>query len=119
MDGLSVKYYLTIERSGDKIVERKAYDDYGSAVAACYDYYRARSSKSILKFTTEVLNGQFARSYTELNRPEEIDSTDRIGQMRYSAAAKYTNIFDYDSSYSFIIESEVGIADYDEYDHDE
>jgi len=114
-----VKYYLTVEKGGKSLLRREAFDDYGSAVAACYDYYEARSPRSVLTFTTEAINGQFARSFTELNLPESIEPNDEIGRMRYSAAAKYSNAFDYDDSYFFMIESEIGIADYDAYEEDD
>ena len=114
-----MKYYLTIERGREPLVTRKPFDDYAAALAACYESYEARSPRSVLTFTTEVINGQFARTFTELNRPESIDPSGGIGRLRYSAAAKCSNAFEYDDSLFFLIESDIGIADTDAYEDDD
>ena len=106
-------YYLTVVKNGSDIFVRRPFKDYCDAIAACTSYYKPKTKRSVLKFTTETINGQFARSYTELNRPEQIERNDKIAKQRYAIAAKYTNAFEYADSYFFLIESEIGISDAD------
>lgn len=101
-------YYLTIEKDGSDIVRRKEFSDYYDAVHCCAQYYSAKSKRSVLSLTTEVINGEFARSYVELAIPESIDVGEQARRLR---ATKYSNAFEYDGSYFFLIETEVGIRD--------
>ncbi|MFZ6875588.1 hypothetical protein ACO0LF_26270 [Undibacterium sp. Di27W] len=104
-------YYLTIEKNGVKICDHQPFDDYAAAILACSEHYKSRVNRGVLSFTTETINGVFARSYAELNRPEHISVDDDISKYRYSTAAKYTNSFDYQDSVFFLIESATGIDD--------
>lgn len=104
-------YYLTIEKNGEEVCVRLPYTDYSEAIMACADYYKPLAKRSVLSFVTETINGKFARSYAELNRPEAISTDDEIGKSRYAVAAKLTNSFDYEGSLFFLIESSVGIED--------
>jgi hypothetical protein len=109
-------YYLTVDENDNEICSRKPFDDYGEALEACAQFFKPKSNRSVLSFTTETINGKFARSYTELKRPEHISAEDEIGKQRYAAAAKSSNSFEYDCSYFFLIESELGIKDCDDED---
>ena len=107
-------YYLTIEKDGKELCVRIPYNDYSEAILACAKYYKPIAKRGVLSFVTEAINGNFARSYAELNRPENIFTDDEIGKKRYAVAAKLTNSFEYDSSFFFLIESKIGIEDADE-----
>jgi len=113
-------YYLSVLKGKDKgeVVASKSFDDFGHAMAACSDYYNPKAHRAVLSFTTEAINGKFARAYAELNRPEDIDidSTDidsADGNDEYQCAIKQANVHDYDSSFLFLIESDFGIQDAD------
>jgi hypothetical protein len=104
-------YYLTIEKNGNELCVRKPFDDYGTAIAACAVYYTPKTKRSVLTFTTETINGQFARSYVVLNHPERINRGDEIGRQLYAAAVANMYAFEYTDSYLFLIESEIGVED--------
>ena len=106
-------YFLTVRRDGRDEVFRKPFEDYSDALEFLMAYYRPRSSRSVLTFSTEVINGAFARSYLSLNLPEGV--VDGPGaRERYALAVKHQNAYEYSSSYFFLIESQVGIDDADE-----
>ncbi|MEM9543344.1 MAG: hypothetical protein AAGA60_28115 [Cyanobacteria bacterium P01_E01_bin.42] len=104
-------YFLTVYKNKKEIIRHMEFNDYSEAVRYCNKFYKLKSTISILTFTTEIINGEFARSFTELNRPEDIDLNETYGKERYHHAAKHVNSFDYDASFFFLIESEVGIND--------
>lgn len=104
-------YHVTVTKNGNDIVRGKVYDDYAEAIAFISQYYQPRAQRSVLSFTTEVINGQFARSFAALTKPEDIEPAQPSSKARYQAAAKQDNAFRYDASYFFLIESEVGIGD--------
>ncbi len=114
-----MRYFLTVEKRGVELVRRQPFDDYGDAIDFIGRYYKPRSQRSVLNFTTEAINGEFARSYVSLNRPDDLAKDDIGFERRYENAVKYSNAFDYDDSYFFMIESEIGIADCDEEDDDD
>jgi hypothetical protein len=103
-------YYLTVEQNGVEVVRRKVFDDYGTAVKFISKYFEPKSRRSVLSFTTEAINGEFARSYVEMADPTTIDHHD---QTRYLRSVKFSNAFSYEGSYFFLIESDVGIQDAD------
>jgi hypothetical protein len=102
-------YYVTIIKNGVDVFRRKPFKQYEDAMSALGEYYKTPWGKSTLTFVTETLNGQFARTYTELNRWEDIDPKDA----RYTQAVKDSNAFVYDGSYFFLIESEIGMQEAD------
>ena len=114
-----MQYFLTVEKRGEELIRRQPFDDYGDAINFVGQYFTPRSQRSVLNFTTEAINGKFARSYVSLNRPGDLAKNDVGFERRYEIAVKYSNAFDYDDSYFFMIESEVGIADCDDYDEDD
>ena len=105
------RYFVTVEKNGDTVVDREPFDDYEEAVLSLSQFYESRFGRCVLSLTTEVVNGKFARSFAELNLPESIEVVDQISKQRYSIAAKYSNAFRYDASYLFLIESEVGLLE--------
>jgi hypothetical protein len=114
-----MEYFLTIKVDGIKVKDREIYNDYAAALSACFAYCTLKPGKAILKFTTETINGVFAKSYAGMDRPERIDIKDEKDKYRYAAAAKLTNSFEYDADLFFIIEGEAGIADQKRYMDDE
>jgi len=116
-------YYLTVTKDAVEIIRRKLFSDYAAAVEFIGRYYRPRVSggRTTLPLVTEVVNGVFARSYGSLTRPESI--TDPARDVRYHDAAQQSVAFDFDGSYTFLIESEAGIQDTDamlkQYEDDE
>ena len=81
------KYFVTVDKNGDQIVDRKPFDDYGEAVASLNLHYQPKAGRCVLKLSTEVVNGVFARSFGGLNIPEDIEATDESTQRKYSTAA--------------------------------
>lgn len=104
-------YFVTVEKNGVSIHDRMQFDDYATAIEFLSEFYRPRFGRCVLPLTTEIVNGKFARSYGELNVPESIEVVDETSRRRYSAAAKLSNAFEYDASYFFLVESDVGIAE--------
>ena len=106
-------YYLTITKNSVEIAYRKPFDDFSAAVTYTSQFYKPRieGCRTVLSFTTEVINGQYARSYTHLTRPEDIDQSMPHHERRYHIAAQQSNAFSYDGSYFFLIETELGIQD--------
>ena len=104
-------YYLTIKKNGEVIVSKQAFDDYAAAIAHASQFYHARSIRSVLKFTSEAINGEFARSYATLTQPEDINKDSPFYKERYHAAVKNVNAFSFEGSYLFVIQGEIGIRD--------
>jgi len=106
-------YYLTVIKDSVEVVRRQPFDDYAAAIGGIGRYYRPRvpGSRSTLPLVTEVVNGVFARSFGSLTRPESI--TDPAHDVRYHDAAQQSVAFEYDGSYTFLIESDAGIQDTD------
>ena len=109
-----MNYYLTVYKGEEEMIRRILFEDYNDALLALLDYYKPKYDTSVLPFTTDVIKGQFARSSVELNLPEDIEEIkNEFDQQRYNRAAKNSNSFEYDASYYFLIESEIGIKDTD------
>lgn len=108
-------YYLTVIKDSIDIFRRQPFDDYAEAIRAMTPYYRPRfpGSCATLSLVTEVVNDIFARSYGALVDPERI--TDPTHDPRYHNAAKQSVTFIYDGSYNFLIESDFGIKNSDDY----
>src|SRR5262245_22605308 len=102
-------YYLTIKKNGEVILAKQPFADYAAAVAFTSQFYQPRAARSVLRFTTEVINGEFARSYATLERPENLDKDSPFFKERCHATVKKANAFSFDASYLFLIESELGI----------
>ncbi len=111
-------YYLTVKKNDIELFHRKPFDDYIKAMDFCANYFDSNYSSSVLKFTTEMIGGKFAKTYAELNLPAHIDPQGKIGEMRYHNAIKQSSSFKYDASYFFLIESEWGIEDINNYQND-
>ena len=104
-------YYLTVKKGGKELLVRKEFADYSAAIAYTGQFYQATTKRSIIAFTTEVINGELARSYATLTRPESVSSHEPYFQERYHVAVKQDNSFEYDDSFFFLIETERGIED--------
>ncbi len=105
-------YYLTVSRGdGSDLIRRQPFNDFAAAVAYTATFYRPKYGRCVLNFTTEVINGQFARSYAFLTDPESVDAKDPRKRSLYELAAKQANAFEYNGTYRFLIESDVGIED--------
>ena len=103
-------YYLTVVEDGVTVSDHRPFDDFAAAVCACSEYYKPRFNGSVLNFTTEVERGNFARSYSFLEIPEEIDRTRSSEAERYARAVKSSNAHIYEKSLSFRIDSDFGLA---------
>jgi hypothetical protein len=106
-----IMYYLTVKKNGEVIVSKQAFHDYAEAVAFTSQFYRPRSIRSVLRFASEAINGEFVRSYATLIKPENIEKDSPHYRERFHAAVKKVNAFDFDGSYLFVIQSEVGMSD--------
>ena len=104
-------YYLTVKKNGEYVIRRREFADYSAAIAFTAQFYRPKAPRSVLQFTTEVINGAFARSFAALNRPEDLDPSGPYYTEKRHTAAKQSNAFAYDASYLFVIDSDVGIRD--------
>jgi len=111
-------YFVTVKRNGEELLRRAAFSDYAEAMGSLSRYYRPRAPRSVLEFATESINGRFARSYLTLMRPEDLDENEPFYEQRRHLAVKQRNAHEYDHSYFFLIESEVGIADAEDEDDD-
>ena len=106
-------YYLTVLKGKDwnEVEASKSYEDFGDAMSACTEFYSPKIDRAVLSFTTETINGKFARAYAELNRPEDIDVKGENGKERHHDAVKHSNAHEYANTFLFLIESDLGIAD--------
>lgn len=104
-------YYLTVKKNGAIIVEKQLFADYAAAVARTAQFYTPRAARSVLLFTTEVINGEFARSYATLTKPEDVPKDSPHFKERHHAAVHQANSFDFDGSSFFVIQSEIGLRD--------
>lgn len=98
-------YYLTVDKNGEQITRRKAFDDYSKALQSLAEFYRPKTRRSVLSFTTEIINGQFARSFATLTDPEAIIAQEPFYRERYEVAVRQKSVFEFDGSYQFLIES--------------
>ncbi len=105
-----LNYFLTVESGNRTIVRRMPFDDYADALHFLAKYYRPRLGRGTLPFTTEVVDGKFMRSYTELLDPETMQPKD---EPRYVRAVKLSTAFQYDAPLFFLVESEAGMQDTD------
>ncbi len=97
---METKYYLSVSKNKEYVIDKKPFVDFSLAVEACSHFYKSKSENSILIFTSEMVDGMVIRSYAELLLPDDVDPQDG----RYAQAAKHSNIFDYSASYFFLIE---------------
>lgn len=105
-------YYLTVANSkGEDLVRREAFADYGDAMAALSRYLRPMWPRSVLQFSTELINGKFARTYMQVRRPNDLDPGDEFYDRQLHLAKKQHNMYDYDEGYLFVIESDFGIEE--------
>jgi hypothetical protein len=106
-------YYLTIQRDGVDVVRRQPFADYADAVAFTSRFYQVKPPirRAVLKFTTEAINGEFARSYATLTRVQDVREDRPFATEARNAAVKKENAFAFDASYLFVIESQLGCDD--------
>ena len=109
-------YYVTVCKDEETIVRRKPFDDYSEALKYFGAYYQPRVGRGTLSFTTEVIDGEFIRSFAELIDPNTLGNSDEV---RYLRSVKANNAFCYDGSYFFLVESDLGIQDTDSEVEDE
>ena len=104
-------YFVTVVKNGEAIVEKKEFSDYAQAIAYTSEFYQPKFGRVVLSFTTEVINGHFARSFATLTRPEDVQEKGAFFKEKYEVAAKQDTSFFYSGSYLFVIESMFGIRD--------
>lgn len=101
-------YFLTVLEDQRVVVLKRPYADFADAVAACGDYYEPRAVGAVLEFNVEVTSKIFRRATAQLTRPEDVSQEHANSPVAWRAA-KQSNAFQFDSSYSFLVESEAGI----------
>jgi hypothetical protein len=104
-------YYLTVVKDGVDLISQRPYEDYAAAIAGTAEFYRPKAGRSVLKFTTEVINGAFARSFATLTRPEDIPADHPFPNEIRQKAAKQSNAFSFDATYLFLIENDLGVSE--------
>lgn len=104
-------YYLTVVKNDEEMIRRKQFADFAAALAELRDYYRPKAGRSTLVFTTEVINGEFARSFAVLADPQSVHPSEPFYRERMETAVRTQNAFEYDGNLTFLIESEHGIND--------
>ncbi len=113
-------YYLTIRSRTKGICRRKPFNDFSEAVADCANHYKSKAPGAVLTFTSDIIQGKFARAYAELNLSRHLENyEDDIGELRYRNAVKTENSFLYEDSYFFLIETKFGITNTEEFNKEE
>ena len=112
-------YYLTINHNGVELLRRMQFDDFGAAIAHTSKFYRTRipGTNAILEFTTEALNGKLARAFAGLTSPDDVKGEEN--EWGHALAAKQSCAFEFDGSYIFVIETDLGIKDSDDFNTEE
>lgn len=106
-------YFLSVKKNGEWILDRMPFPDCEAALAHTARFYRPRTGRSVLSFTTEVVNGVLIVSYAILRRVNDIDANEQFYREKYEAAVRNESAFEYDASYVFSIQSEAGILEAD------
>src|SRR5688500_17708657 len=103
-------YYLTIQRDGVDAVRRQEFADYADAVAFASRDYQVQPGirRAVLNFSTEAINGEFARSYASLTRIQDVGENQPHASEFRNKAIKLENAFTFDASYVFLIEGPLG-----------
>jgi hypothetical protein len=101
-------YFLSVFQDQREIVMRRPFSDFAEAIAACGDYYEPRAAGASLQFSVEVTGKIFRRATAQLTRPEDVPSEQANSPMAWRAA-KQSNAFRFDYSYHFLVESDAGI----------
>jgi hypothetical protein len=101
-------YFFSMREDGRKTVDELPFVDFAQAIEHLSRYYRPRSSRSVLVFSSEVINGALARCYRSLVRPESVVRDDTTHERLYERAVETDRAFQYDRSYLFVIETEIG-----------
>jgi hypothetical protein len=104
-------YHLSVKANGEMLRKRVPYADYAEAVAACGEYYEPRAPGSVLSFTSVVTRKRFMRSYAQLIRMEDLGSDVPGDSPQSIAAVKQNTAFSFSRSYVFLIESDDGVRE--------
>jgi hypothetical protein len=107
-------YFLSVTRNGVTIVDRKPFPDFEAALRFTAQYYRAKWGRSVLTFTTDVVNGEFLVSYATLRKIDDLDEDEVFYKEKYLAAVKHESAFEFDASYVFSIQSELSVREVDD-----
>lgn len=102
-------HFLSVFSADVAIVERVPYADFADAIAACGEYYEPQTRGAVLSFESIVTGKRFLRAYSSLTRPDDLNSSEDE-RVRHRAA-KDSSAFLYSKSYTFLIESEAGVAE--------
>ncbi|MCA9663517.1 MAG: hypothetical protein KC486_34625 [Myxococcales bacterium] len=109
-------YFLSVWASdGERLASDEPFESYDEAMASLSRFIRPKGTRAVLSFTTELINGVFARTYAQVRRPEEVEALPRQRRLEgmLHRAIKQHNAYDYDRGYLFVIESEYGKTESD------
>lgn len=107
-------YFLSVFQDQREIVVRRPFSDFAEAIAACGEYYEPRAVGAVLEFSVEVTGKIFRRAIAQLTRPEDVPSEQANSPVGWRAA-KQSNAFRFDFSYTFLVESDAGIEQAEEW----
>jgi len=111
-------YFLSVFQDKREIVARRPFADFADAVAACGDYYEPRTLGAVLEFNVQVTGKIFRRATAQLARPEDVPFEYADSPVAWRAA-KQSNAFRFDHSYHFLVESEAGIEQTEQWQRDD
>jgi hypothetical protein len=101
-------YFLSVFEDERDVVYRRPFKDFSEAVAACSDYYEPRTTGAVLEFTVQVIGKVVRRAIAQLTRPEDVRPEHKNSPVSWRAA-KDSNAFSFGHSYVFLIETDLGI----------
>lgn len=104
-------YFVTVVKDNIEIVRRENFNDFSEALDSLSRFYKSRTQRSVLEFSTEVINGRFVRSYAELLIPSDVSIDNTKWEARRLLAIKQSVAFEYSSNFVFLIEGEIAIQE--------
>lgn len=104
-------YFLTIRADESVLCDRVPYPDYSDAIEACGEYYEPKARGAVMNFTSEVVGKKFVRAYAQLVRLEDLSPDVQRASPRSIMVTKQNNAFTFSRSYTFLIESELGVQE--------
>lgn len=118
MQDIPQKYFLSVFEGERDIVHRRPFEDFSEAVAACSDYYEPRAAGAVLEFTVQVIGKVVRRATAQLTRPDDVRPEHANSPVSWRAA-KDSNAFNFGHSYVFLIETELGMEQAEQWKRDD
>jgi len=111
-------YFLSVFQNQREIARRRPFSDFAEAIAACGEYYEPRAAGAVLQFSVQVTGKIFRRATAQLTRPEDVPAEQANSPVAWRAA-KQSNAFRFEYSYAFLVESDAGIEQAEQWLRDE